>query len=481
VKSILGFFSVLTSILLLIIPVSAFAEGIELFVDVKTKQIFTENGAGRVRLGTALIVSDAPPAPTSARPTSKDAQGCAAAASSPGAITGSAALAASTSTTKDNKPIPTWYEKFSLRGYTQMRYTSLFSHEGAEWFSPTDKTIAPDQTFLIRRGRLILSGDASDHLAMYIQTDLNGSTSAGDFVVQLRDLYGDIALDSKKEFRLRVGQSKVPFGFVNLQSSQNRVMMERPDSINSAAEGERDIGTFLYWAPKDISERFSYLVKNRLKGSGDYGVLGGGFYSGQGLNKSDLNDSLHTVVRASYPFKLDSGQFFEPGIQAYTGKFVPTTKGYELNGDEDYTPSFNQDGVTDQRIGVSAIWYPQPIGFEAEWNVGESPELSSNFETIEAGFVQGGYLQANMKIDAENGIWFPFVRWQYFDGARKFGKNAPAVLINEIDFGAEWSPWPDVEFTGAYTYTFDRTNSNSFPYENLTNGSRLAMQVQLNY
>jgi len=137
-----------------------------------------------------------------------------------------------------------WADKFSIRGYTQFRYTSLWDHSGAEWFHPADRTVAPDQTFMIRRGRLVLSGDASEHLFLYAQGELNGSPSDGDFSTQLRDLYGDIAFDEKKEYRLRVGQSKIPYGFVNLQSSQNRPPMERADAINSAAESERDVGHF---------------------------------------------------------------------------------------------------------------------------------------------------------------------------------------------------------------------------------------------
>ncbi len=376
-----------------------------------------------------------------------------------------------------------WADKFSIRGYTQLRYTSLSDGSDVAWFHPADKTVAPDQTFMIRRGRLILSGDASEHLFLYAQGDLNASPSEGDFSAQMRDLYGDIAFDEKKEFRLRVGQSKIPYGYVNLQSSQNRGPMERADAINSAAETERDVGTFFYWVPKDIRDRYANLVRSGLKGSGDYGVLGIGAYSGQGPNRSDSNDSLHTIVRAAYPFKSESGQFYEAGIQAYTGKYVPRTKGFTLpDSEEETVPTFNADGVTDQRIGFTTVMYPQPIGFEAEWNIGRTPTLSDDYLTIDDEFMQGGYIQANAKIDtAATGTIFPFIRWQYFDGARKFGRNAPQVLVDEWDFGVEWSPWKDVEFTAMYTHTLDRTNSNTFPYGTLTNGDRLALQVQINY
>lgn len=441
---------------------SASAQTMELYVDSKTKQIFAEPGPGRTRLGKALITTDANAgAPVKPRSVS---------------VAPAAAPAPALSDMK-------WSDKFSIRGYTQLRYTSLWDHEGADWFHPADRTVAPDQSFYIRRGRLILSGDASEHLFLYAQGELNGSPADGDFATQLRDLYGDIAFDEKKEYRLRVGQSKIPYGFVNLQSSQNRGPMERADAINSAAESERDIGAFLYWAPKEIRERYANLVRTGLKGSGDYGVLGVGAYSGQGPNRSDSNDSVHTIVRAAYPFRTSGGQFFETGVQAYTGKFVPRTKGFKLNGaDVETVPTFDEDGVTDQRVGFSAVMYPQPIGFEAEWNVGRSPTLSDDYSTIDDESMQGGYIQANAKLGSSStGTIFPFARWQYFDGARKFGRNAPDVLVNEWDFGVEWSPWNDVEFTAMYTHTLDRTNSNSFPYGQLTNGDRLALQVQINY
>jgi hypothetical protein len=63
-----------------------------------------------------------------------------------------------------------------------------------------------------------------------------------------------------KEYRVRIGQSKVPYGFENLQSSQNRLSLDRNDALNSAVVNER-FRCFLYWAPSKIRERFAMLVK----------------------------------------------------------------------------------------------------------------------------------------------------------------------------------------------------------------------------
>ncbi|MFM9152024.1 MAG: hypothetical protein ACKOPC_00155, partial [Methylocystis sp.] len=59
-----------------------------------------------------------------------------------------------------------WYDRISIRGYTQMRYTNFLqnadsSQDGVYW---ADNSARPRSNFLIRRMRLIFSGDVSEHL-----------------------------------------------------------------------------------------------------------------------------------------------------------------------------------------------------------------------------------------------------------------------------------------------------------------------------
>ncbi len=471
----------------------AFAQTIDLYVDQATGQVYTQPGPGRTKLGTFERVDEKPakPAPD-AQPAATAAPPATAAAAPPATGTAPATPepAVSTASTDSDSAMTAaigkalkgkWYEKLSLRGYTQFRYNFLLDKSGtADWFSPTDRSIRDDNTFYIRRARLILSGDVSDHLAVYVQPDLNATPTDGDFSVQLRDVYADISIDKDKEYRFRVGQSKVPFGFVNLQSSQNRIPMERPDAINSAVEGERDIGVFFYWAPKQIRERFRDLVKQGLKGSGDYGVFAFGAYSGQGLNRSDANESVHWVARASYPFLFSNGQIVEPSIEGYWGNFVPRTGTVKINN-VDVTPTSLPSGIRDRRLGGSIAVYPQPFGLEAAWNFGEGPELTDDFTSIRPGFLHGGYLQLMYKYDSAWGTMFPFVRWQYFDGGRKFARNAPNANVNEYDIGVEWSPWPELELLAAYTYTPVRTNTSTATYQDFEDASRIGIQLQWNY
>lgn len=373
-----------------------------------------------------------------------------------------------------------WFEKISFRGYAQIRYTEVIDSEGADLNVPNDASASESSSFLLRRGRLILSGDVTERLFVYLQSDFNASLSSGEYTLGMRDYYGDLALDPDKEFRVRLGQSKVPFGWSNLQSSQNRAPMERSDALNSAVEGERDIGAFGYWAPSEIRARFRDLVRLGLKGSGDYGVAGVGAYSGQGLNRLDVNGEPHAVARLSYPWQLAGGQYLETGLAAYHGQFVSGVSSVNL-GSGAFTPTRDTDGVTDERVAATLVWYPQPFGVEAEWTVGRGPELVPESRSIESEFLHGGYVQMAYRVEKWHGDWYPFVRWQYFDGGRKFASNAPHSIVNEWDVGIEWQPWPEFEVSVSYTHTVERTNTRVAPYGSAEEADRVAFQAQINF
>lgn len=369
-----------------------------------------------------------------------------------------------------------WYERLKPRGYVQFRGYSIMEGNGPDFHQPNDSNIANDDAlFGIRRGRMIWSGDLTSHLYMYLQADYMAGLGGAN-ALQARDVYADISLDPAREFRVRVGLSKVPYGWSNMQSSQNRLALERTDSINSAVEGERDLGMFFYWAPYEIRNRFKDLVKMGLRGSGDYGLVAFGAYNGQGINRSDLNGEPHWVGRVSYPFELGNGQFFELGINGYTGRYVPTVGSIRGVG----TPTFEARGVRDQRVGISAILYPQPFGIEAEWNWGNGPALSNDMSEIESGKVMGGYVQASYRHIFQNQAeLIPFVRYQYNDSGRKFATNAPRNNVDEIAVGLRYIPYPELELTLQYARG-SRTNTVVAPYEE-HDGNYIGLQAQINF
>jgi hypothetical protein len=218
-----------------------------------------------------------------------------------------------------------WYERIKVRGYIQNRFIGLIGDgDNPGVVQPNDPFVSDTQSLGIRRGRLVLSGDVTDHVYLYLQSDYMAGVG-GVNALQARDVYADVSLDPAREFRVRLGLSKVPYGFSNLQSSQNRYALERPDALNSAVEGERDIGAYFIWAPYEIRNRYKDLVKMGLRGSGDYGVLNMGVFNGQGINNADRNGDMHYIARLAYPFEFDNGRFLEVGASYYSGRYVPTT------------------------------------------------------------------------------------------------------------------------------------------------------------
>ncbi|MDH5479860.1 MAG: porin [Nitrosomonas sp.] len=363
-----------------------------------------------------------------------------------------------------------WYDRIKIGGYTQFRQGAGLSGDFAGLASPGDKAIEKDTNFFIRRARLVFQGDVSDHLKLYMQTEFAGGT------VGVRDMYGDIYFDKKKEFRIRPGLSKIPNSFELLQSSRNRLALERADALSSGVRNERDTGIFFYWTPEHVQKRFSFLSKN-LKGSGDYGVIGFGAYTGQGINQRDKNDNVHIAARVTYPFQFSNGQIFETGVYGFTGKFVPrvginTAAGILTN------PTFNKKGYRDERIGLHAILYPQPFGFQTEWNWGRSPQLSADRTRIESGTINGGYVQAMYKIDSRWGAWIPYVKWQKYNGAEKDTTNTPYSRVRETEVGIEWQINNQIELVAAYA-NMDRTNVKALRH--VKNANIMRFQLQWKY
>jgi hypothetical protein len=372
--------------------------------------------------------------------------------------------------------IKKWYDKISIRGYTQVRYSYITDDK--KLVSEYDSSIGNNTGFLIRRARLIISGDITDWLSIYIQPDFGATAGTGNNnFAQLRDAYADIFLTSDKEWRIRGGQSKVPFGFETLQSSQNRLALDRSDGINSGVNGERDLGFFLYYTPVETRKVFKRLVDTGLKGSGDYGVLGIGVYNGQTINVSDRNDDKHVVLHATYPFELPYGQVVQVGADAYRGVFnvacgapVPLTGGLCAAG----AAPVNRN-VLDERVGAHFVLYPQPFGLQVEWNWGRGPELNAARNAIQEGYLQGGYVQAMYKWNDA----IPYVRWQEYNGGKKHRTNTPFNVVREVELGLEYQFSKALELTVAYSW-MKRTDTQTAPY-NIQDGQVLRTQLQWNF
>lgn len=368
-----------------------------------------------------------------------------------------------------------WYESFSIRGYVQVRYNRLFETNPKLKCEQCDRSIGENGGLIIRRGRLILSGNLTNNIYFYIQPDFGSTTGTTQNIFQLRDAYMDISFDKKSEYRVRIGQSKVPFGFENMQSSQNRLPLDRNDALNSPLSNERDLGVFFYWAPKDRRDMFADFIKDNLKGSGDYGVFALGVYNGQTANRAEQNNGLHVVSRISYPFKLGN-QVIEPGIQAYTGRYVLPS---DLRSTGVKGPvNFRFD---DRRVAASFIMYPKPFGIQAEYNTGKGPQYNPTRDSVETKKLYGGYITLTYKAELKNGmVFFPFGRIQQYSGGKKHEIDARSYDVKELEAGMEWQLNRYFELTASYVVSNRRFEDNKAK-DNLQKGRFMRLQAQLNF
>ncbi|MBC6368459.1 porin [Algoriphagus sp. AK58] len=362
-----------------------------------------------------------------------------------------------------------WYEKIQIRGYAQLRYNGLFETNPDLKCDQCDRSWGGDGGgFFFRRIRIIFSGQIHPKIYFYIQPDF---ASGGSNLAQIRDAYFDLGLDADNEFRVRIGQSKIPFGFENMQSSQNRLPLDRNDGINSAAPNERETGVFFYYAPKEIRKLFSYLVSSGLKGSGDYGMFGLGVYNGQGPNALDRNKNLNVVARMTYPLELPSGQIIEASLQGYTGKYV-VNKGPKTE--------VGQNEFKEFRYGPTFVIYPQPFGLQAEYNWGRGPEYDPSTNQVLDAPLEGGYVLASYMLKLDSKVFIPFGRYHYYKGGKKFELDATRHRVKELELGVEWQFSKNFELVTMYTIS-DRTFENSTNPDNRQKGSLLRLQAQVNF
>ena len=381
-----------------------------------------------------------------------------------------------------------WYERLSLRGYTQMRYNAFLSGDDvapagvSRLRSVHDGSISDRSGFSLRRARLVLQGDISDRVSLYLQSDFatavnnQAGSERREGFAQLRDAYADVFLDKGKSFRLRFGQSKVPFGWENMQSSSNRLTLDRSDAINSAVPSERDLGIVGYYTPPSVQKIWDRLSHDGQKLFGNYGAFGIGAFNGQGTNRTEQNRGLMKVAFATWPFELDglgsafAGQVFEIGGSAMMNEVQPELR----------SGTISAVVYDDDRVGIHAMLYPQPFGIQAEWNWGRGPEYDRVAQSILTRNLNGGYVQMMYRAPTDSlGVLIPYARWQYYRGGWKAGTNAPRLATDELELGIEWQPWKVLEFTLAFA-RMKRAEADE-RRTGRARGNLVRTQVQWNY
>lgn len=381
-----------------------------------------------------------------------------------------------------------WYEKLQLRGYTQLRLNEVIAGDKnapagkSRLRSVQDGGINENGNFSIRRARLVVQGDISNRVSLYMQGDLSAAVSnqtSGESrqnFFQMRDAYADVWLDKAKTLKVRLGQSKIPFGWENLQSSSNRAPLDRSDAINAPVPGERDLGVVAYYTPPKIQAIWDELTHDGQKLFGNYGALGVGVYDGQSINRAEKNGGMMTVAMATMPFRLNGlgglfdGQVAEIGASAMRNKFRPEIRAGGVSA-VDYD---------DNHVGIHAMLYPKPFGVQAEWTWGKTPEWDRATGTIKSKDSSGGYVMAMVRVPKSPiGQIIPFARWQHYRGGWKAATNAPRLETDEYEMGVEWLPLKELELTFSYS-NVSRTEADE-RRTGRAKGDLVRAQVQWNY
>lgn len=368
---------------------------------------------------------------------------------------------------KDKK----WYDKVSFGGYFQIRYNEALESNPDLGCEQCDKFWGDEENGLsFRRLRFKFSGQITPRIYVYLQPDFAKSVENDNYVGTLKDAYFDIGLDSNNDYRIRLGQSKVPYGYENLLSSSDRISLDRDDAINSGLKDERDLGIYFMWS----GEKQKKLIKEvkDLKHSGDFGVFAFGFYNGQTGNNFDANKKFHWVTRFSYPMKVGN-QIIEPGIQAYTGKFVlpKVSSGTITKPNNEYI---------DQRVAGSFVLYPKPFGIMAEYNVGKGPEYNETTHSVEEKTLHGGYITLSYFLRKWNQTFIPFTRIQHYQGGKKHERDARSYNVKEYEVGVEWHPFKAFELVAMYTYS-NRRHYDFIAPNYHEKGGLLRLQAQLKF
>lgn len=174
-------------------------------------------------------------------------------------------------------------QRHRLDGYLQVRYREEAAADAAE--------------FLIRRARINLRGPVSDRTAyrLELQLDAREKGQGPTSKTQVRTASVDYQLGRG---RLRMGQTKVPWGYELLESSAGLWSGERSFLMDRLFPNQRDIGIHWAYRPAPGAPHF------------DLGV-----FNGTGINASDNNRRKNLMGRLDLPARWGS-----VALSAYVGK-----------------------------------------------------------------------------------------------------------------------------------------------------------------
>jgi phosphate-selective porin OprO/OprP len=217
----------------------------------------------------------------------------------------------------------------------------------------------PNDSFIIRRARLIFEGKFNHLFSYVVQPELAGTA-------QILDANLNAAITPA--FNVRIGKFKTPVGLEQLQSDSVAFFNER--SVATNLTPNRDVGLAVHGEVLDKTVNYTLAVMN--------GVPDGGSSSGP---DGDSDKSIAARLFAT-PFANDKDSLLNGlgvGFAVSVGDYATTagrTSGYRTDGQQTF---FSYDASV-VAVGQGLTWSPQayfyqgPFGVLAEY-VGSSIEV----------------------------------------------------------------------------------------------------------
>ncbi len=337
---------------------------------------------------------------------------------------------------------PRWYERIRITGYVQFRYSMISNGKCDLSLTDTNACTNP-QEFYVRRIRMVFSGQVSERAFFYLQPAFEGNGFNTGSSVNLVDVFADYMLTKDRQNRLRFGMHRVLNSFDTFRTSGQRQELDRHESVQSGAAGERDLGISYYWTSPIAQQRFQTLTQYH-NGPGDYGNFGIQIMNGQGRNQAELNADKLIGVRLAHPFELPDGRLFEVGVHAFRNQFVASGVTQGPTGTAatrcDSAPKSTGCQKLDERINAYFWLPPQPWGIMAEWTMGRGPQRDNQGilrdQDLHGGYVQGNYTWRYSDI----GLLTPYVRWGEYYGGNKNSSQAISYNTRNVNVGLVWEP-----------------------------------------
>lgn len=211
---------------------------------------------------------------------------------------------------------PRWYERIRVTGYMQFKYN--MGATDRRFDIPLNDSFGDQQgnEFYARRLRLVFQGQVSERVAFFMQFALEGGQQELSNR-EIIDAYSDFYLTKDKVHRIRWGLHRVPNAFDTYRSSTNRQEMDRHESVQSGAPGERDLGIAYYWSQR---LRRSGLRNSRPTITGLAITVSSASWFIMDKLGIDWNSITISISEPNWPirFSFRTGDYWKPASSVFT-------------------------------------------------------------------------------------------------------------------------------------------------------------------